>query len=181
MSPLFTSGQTTNTNTYSPQQTAVQNQTLSTISNDLSNPNAQFAPIEAGGLSSIDQSYQGVLDQMNKQLASRGFTNSGTTGYNTEQVLSSEAGAKGNYESGLATSKLNEQNSLLSDAMNAAYKPSGSTSTTQSPLLPTLLGGGLSALLAGMNSGSGGPGGSGGVGGSYSGVPANYWSQLGKA
>lgn len=152
---MFTSGKTTQSNTYTPGQTGLQNQTLSTIGSDLSNPNAMFAPVEASGLSSIDESYKGVLDQMNRELASRGFTSSGTTGADTENILSQEAGAKGNFEGALAGQKIGETNTLLTDAMNAAFNPTGSTSTSQSSLLPSLLSGGLGLLTGGLTGGLG--------------------------
>ena len=159
---MFTSGKTTTANTYTPAQTSLQKQALGTLSSDLSNPDAMFQPIESAGISSIDSSYKGVMDSMNRELASRGFTSSGTTGFNTEKILSQRAGDVGKFEGNLATTKLNQNNTLLTDALNAAFKASGSTSETQSPFLPTLLSGGLSALLGGLNKMGGSGGGGGG-------------------
>jgi len=145
----------TTTPGYTPQQTALQTQALGTISNGLSDPNAAFKPIEASGIDTINQGYSGTLDAMNRELASRGFTSSGTTGFNTEKVLSSRAGAIGNFEGNLASEKLGQQNTLLSDALGAAYKPA-STSTTGYSIAPgsTTAGafsGGITSLMQALN------------------------------
>jgi hypothetical protein len=138
---------------YTPEQTELQNTALSTISAGLRDPNAGFAPIEASGIDTINQSYSGLIDAMNRQLASRGFTASGTTGFNTQKILSQRAGDIGSFEGRLAGDKISHQEKLLTEALGAAYKPAATTTTSVAPgnTGAGALSGGLTALIQALN------------------------------
>jgi hypothetical protein len=157
---------TTNTQTFTPQQRQLQSGVISTIGQNLANPNAEFAPVEAAGLSAIDQSNTGLLDQMERELASRGFSNSGVSGANLEQILANEAGQKANFEGQLAGQKIGQQNQNIAQAMGAAFNPVGSTTVGPGSVAGGALGGGLAALMESVNQGiqadNGGNGGGGG-------------------
>lgn len=145
----------TTTPAYTPGQTSLQDQVLSFLSGGLTNPDAGWQPVEAAGIDTINKGYNGTLDAMNRTLASRGFTSSGKTGLNTEKLLSQRMGDVSSFEGNLAGQKMNRQTQLLSDAMNAAYKPS-STTTSGTTVAPGntgagALSGGFASLMASLN------------------------------
>jgi hypothetical protein len=145
-SPSNRTSTSSTTSTYSPEQTALQSTALSSLSSALTNPGS--SPLEAAGVDQINKGYSGMVDQMNRELASRGFTASGTTGTNMEQLGESRLGAIGSYEGSL-------QSNILTDALSAAYKPTGSSSVSVAPGSTTAgaTSGGLAALLGSVNQG----------------------------
>jgi hypothetical protein len=145
----------TSTPSYTPGQTGLQDQLLQTISGGLKDPSADFAPVEAAGISSINKAHDGILANLNRVLASRGFTSSGTTALNTGKLFADRAGAVGDFEGQLAAQKMARRSSLLSDALTAAYKPASTTTSTVGVAPGNTgtgaLSGGLTALLAQLN------------------------------
>lgn len=168
--PSKTSSGTSQTTTdYSPQQSSAQTDILSQLMAALgggpggAGMTAAFAPVEASGIDTINKGYGGLVDNMTKQLASRGFTQSGTTGLNLEKIGAQRAGDIGTFEGNLAGQKVGQYDTLLSDAMKAAYTPAGSQTANSSKEGSSPGYTGIMGLLAGLagKSGSGSSGGGG--------------------
>jgi hypothetical protein len=85
---------------------------------------------------------------MNRYLAQRGFTKSGTAGLNLEKIESGRVGQIGNLESNLYSDN-------LSDALSYAFKPLGATSARTSVAPGNTgtgaLSGGFTALMQALN------------------------------
>lgn len=120
----------TSTPSYSPAQTGLQNQLLTTLG-DLAGGSAspELQAMKTQSADQINQNYSGLGDRMNRFLAARGFGQSGSVGKAQLQTEVARQGALAGNESNYANLALQEQNTALSDALRAAYIP-GSTSTS---------------------------------------------------
>jgi hypothetical protein len=125
------SGSSSTSTQYSPGQTALQDLLSGTFSSLIPSvasggmsPNVQTT--ETAGADQINKSYSTMGDRLNRFLAARGFGKSGQVG---QAELQTETGRQsalaGNYASA-AQMQLNQNNTLLSDALAAAYASMGS-------------------------------------------------------
>ena len=119
-------------NTYSPWQTLLQGNlggTLSTLLSGMST-GTNSPDVQAVGnqnANQIDQTYQGVQQNLNKTLAARGFGQSGATGSTALQTQLGRAGALANNTSNTAGLQLNQNASFLTDSLMAAFNSMGQT------------------------------------------------------
>jgi hypothetical protein len=179
LSGLLGGSQTTNTSgstsasatpTFSPQLQQLMTNLLNYSSTSMSNPTAALKPVENAGLNSINQTYATAPATVAKNMASRGYGSSGTMGDAMFNTGLARAGAVSNFEGGIATDAINQQNfgaSLGEQLLNtgkgtSTTGTSNSTSTqTSTPGLGDILGS-LASLLMAVPTGGGG-GSSGGA------------------
>jgi hypothetical protein len=97
-------------------------------------------------MDAINTGTSGLLTAINRQLSQRGFTNSGTTGLNTQQIEAGRVGQIGQLGSNMYGQSLN-------DAMNFAFKNPSNTTTTVAPgnTGTGALSGGLASLMTSLN------------------------------
>lgn len=159
-----TSGSTTATgatnNTYAPWQTGLQGTLGSTLSGLLSSlssgtesPNVKAMQSQSDN--AINQNYSAAGTNLNKSLAARGFGESGTTG---TAALSTELGrqsALAGNQSNFAGLQLGQNQSFLSDALQAAFNSMGQTSSgsTTNQQTTNTSGSGFGAGLGASSSG----------------------------
>lgn len=131
-----TSSSGSQANTYSPEQTALQtglsklfSSLLPGIASGTMTPDVTAA--KTGAADSINKTYSGLGDRMNRFFASRGFGQSGTAGKAALQTELGRAGAIGTNEANFAGIQLDQNNKLLTDALAAAYQTLGSSFTQQ--------------------------------------------------
>lgn len=131
---------------YTPAQMNLQTDLGSTLDTALSNPLG--TPAGSQGIDAINKSTTGLGDSMNRYLASRGFTNSGTSGYNQQQIQSQRVGQIGNLSSSLYSS-------TLPQALNFAFENPTRTTTTVAPgnTGAGALSGGVTSLIQALNQG----------------------------
>ena len=91
----------------------------------------------------INKTYTGIGDRMSKFLASRGFGQSGTAGKTQLQTELGRAGAIANNEASFSGLQLDQNNSFLSDMLNAAFQKMGSSFTGNSSSSGFGIGGGF--------------------------------------
>jgi hypothetical protein len=133
-STATSSGTGTQQNVYSPGQTAVRDQTGTTLASDLAAANAgTLSPgvkaMETNAADQINKTSSGLTDRVNQFLAQRGFGKSGQTG---KATLEGELGRESQLGTNAATfagqqSQLNTQNLLA--ALNYAFTSLGSNVT----------------------------------------------------
>jgi hypothetical protein len=121
-------------NTYSAGQSSLQDSLMSAFSQLLPGvASGSMSPnvtnMETANANSINQNYQGVGDQMNRYLAARGFGQSGSTGKAAMQTELGRQGALAQNASSASGQQLSFDQSLLSDALGAAFQNTGNTST----------------------------------------------------
>ncbi|GEM_PF-6574825 len=121
-------------NTYTPGQSSLQDslmQAFSTllpgVASGAMSPNV--TNIQTANANQINQNYAGVGDQMNRYLAARGFGQSGSTGKAAVQTDLARQGALAQNASNASGQQLSFDQSLLSDALGAAFQQVGNTSS----------------------------------------------------
>ncbi len=142
MSFLFSSGSTTNQNssssgtstpTYTPGQSGLQNDLLSSLSGVLKGgPQGIFQsmqPLVTAGTNNINQANDGSQTQMDRYLASRGMGGGGVAGQSAAALESQRLGQVSGLNSSVAGMANQDFYQSLSDALDAAYKNPGNTST----------------------------------------------------
>jgi hypothetical protein len=151
-----TSGARTGTSvsspTYTPAQTAVQDELGSNIEEGLTNP--QETPQYESGVSSINEAYKGAGDNLTSQLAARGFGDSGGVGTGLQQLAVSKAGAVGQEENTV-------ENQFENQAEGFGFASPGKSTVTVGP--GSAAAGGLGATLASLQSSLNSAGSGGGL------------------
>jgi hypothetical protein len=148
--------------TYTPGQTGLQGQLNATLTKNLaSGPNV--TPYATAGTDAINKTYKGIGDRLMQSLASRGFGNSGAAGTAALQTELGRAGAIGDLQSQLNEQALQQQNTTIAQALQAAFQNPGSsysggttgssygTSVAPGSVAAGSLSGGLTSLLSQLN------------------------------
>jgi hypothetical protein len=129
---------TNTTPTYSPAQSSLQQTLLSAFQSILPNltsggigPNVQA--VQTQNAANINKSYSSLGDRMNKFLAARGFGQSGEVGKAALSTELARQGALASNNSDAAKMQLDQNNSWLKAALEAAFlNPGSSSAGTQS-------------------------------------------------
>jgi hypothetical protein len=122
-------------NTYSAGQTSLQDMLsqmfsqffLPGLTSGAISPNVQA--MQTAGADQINKTSAGVGDRMQKFLAQRGFAKSGTSGKVALQGELGRESALGANASAASALQLQQNNTMLSDALNLAFSKIGQTTT----------------------------------------------------
>ena len=121
-------------NTYTPGQSSLQDSLMSAFSKLLPgvasgamSPNVTATQTQ--NADTINKSYAGVGDRMNRFLAARGFGQSGSTGKAALQTELGRQGALAGNNSAAAGQQLNFDQALLGDSLLASFNKVGDTSS----------------------------------------------------
>lgn len=144
-------GTSVTTPTYTPEQTAVQNEFGSNILQGLTNPNE--TPQYEAGVDAINKSYTGAGDNLTSQLASRGFGKGGGVGSGLQSIDVNKANA-------VAGESNTVESQFENEAEGFGFASPGSAKVSVSP--GSAAAGGLGATLASLQSSLNSAGASGG-------------------
>lgn len=144
----------TTTPTYTPEQTAVQNEYGSNIQEGLANP--QETPQYESGVSAINEAYKGAGDNLTSSLAARGFGKSGAVGTGLQGIDVAKAGAIGNEENTV-------EGQFENEAQGFGFASPGSDKSTVTVGPGSAAAGGLGATLASLQSSLNAAGSGGGL------------------
>lgn len=148
--PGARTGTSVTADTYSPTQTAVQDEYGADLEEGLTNP--QETPQYEAGANTINESYAGAADSLTSQAAARGFGKSGTVGTGLQQIDVSKANALDSEENTV-------ENQFENQAEGFGF--ANPTKSTVNVGAGSAAAGGLAATLASLQS-SLNAGGSGG-------------------
>jgi hypothetical protein len=148
---------TTNANTYSPWQTALQSLLGSSLSSQLSGASSgtlspDVQAMEDNSANQINATAKSGEKNLNQNLAARGFGDSGAT---ESGALATELGRQGSLaqnQSNFAGLQLNQNQNFLSDSLMAAFNAMGNTQQQQGTesASGSSLSGGASASIPGL-------------------------------
>ena len=131
------SGTTSTKQTYSPGQLSLQDLLTRTFSSMMPSvasggmsPNVQSMETQSADL--INKSYSGLGDRMSKFLAARGFGKSGQAGKVALDTELGRQGALAGNNANFAGQQLQQNNTLLSDALMEAFASMGTSGATTS-------------------------------------------------
>jgi hypothetical protein len=123
-----------------------------TLMKRLANPSAGFEDIETSAVGGINRDSRGLQRQLDQSLAERGFSRSGTAGFNAAKLDSERVGRIGEFRGRLAGFKVDQGNQTIQQALAAAFRNPGMEQTGAGSA------GGGNPLWAGLAGGLSSPG-----------------------
>jgi hypothetical protein len=159
---------TTSTPSWTPEQQHMQELLGNVLQYDINDPGKGLEPLKTSAINGVNQTYNGIGDRMDTQLASRGFERSGTAVKTARATEFARAGAIGGVENHFAGMELDQKNRLLQMMQQFGFASPGQNTTSTQPgnMLGGAVSGGLetASLLFALNKLGKGGGGSYGMG-----------------